>query len=94
MEKESLWTVEARLAIWDNYRVAVYHSRERIHTAKAQLKLKVASMVVDNKKGMFKYVDSKRRVKETLVCYFMRLITSQMWIKQKHFMPSSLLSRL
>lgn len=49
MEKESLWAVKARLAIQDDYRVDVYHSRKIIHIAKAQLELKVASMVVDNK---------------------------------------------
>ena len=43
---------------------AVHHSsRKTIGTAKAQLELKLAGMLVDNKKRGFKYVDSKRRVK-------------------------------
>lgn len=35
----------------ENCRVAVHQSRERIRTAKARLELKLASVVVDNKKG-------------------------------------------
>lgn len=35
----------------EDYRDAVCHCREKIHVAKAQLKLNFASTIVDNKKG-------------------------------------------
>ncbi|GAB0202528.1 mitochondrial enolase superfamily member 1 [Grus japonensis] len=41
-------------------------SREKIHVAKAQLELKLASTVGDNKKGFFKYVNNKRRTRENI----------------------------
>ncbi|GAB0206625.1 mitochondrial enolase superfamily member 1 [Grus japonensis] len=41
-------------------------SREKIHVAKAQLELKLASTVGDNKKGFFKYVNNKRRNRENI----------------------------
>lgn len=37
--------------IQDDYRDAVHHSRKRIHIAKAQLELKLVSMMVGNKQG-------------------------------------------
>ncbi|KAK4821298.1 hypothetical protein QYF61_018047 [Mycteria americana] len=66
-----------------DYRDAVHHCREKIRMAKAQLQLKLVSTVVDIKKGFFKYADSKRRTKKTLVCYLMRLLTSQIGMKIK-----------
>ncbi|GAB0176274.1 mitochondrial enolase superfamily member 1 [Grus japonensis] len=41
-------------------------NREQTRKAKAQLELKLASVVSDNKKGFFKYVNSKRRSKENI----------------------------
>ncbi|KAK4823990.1 hypothetical protein QYF61_009115 [Mycteria americana] len=40
--------------------------QEKTQIAKAQLQLKLASVVSDNKKGFFKYVNSKRRSKENI----------------------------
>ncbi|KAK4829953.1 hypothetical protein QYF61_008084 [Mycteria americana] len=40
--------------------------REKTRKAKAQLELKLASVVLDNKKGFFKYVNSRRRSEENI----------------------------
>ena len=50
---------------WEDYRVDVRHCREEIRTAKAQLELKLASTVKD-KKGCFKYVNSKRQARNNI----------------------------
>lgn len=49
---------------WEDYRHATCLCRERNHVAKAQLKLKLASSVEDNKKVFFfKYVNRKRKTR-------------------------------
>ena len=50
----------------EDYRDAVHHCREKICAAKAQLEFKLASTVKDNKKGFFKYVNSKRRIRDNI----------------------------
>lgn len=40
--------------------------RKKIERDKAQLELDLATTVTDNKKSFYKYIDSKRRVKECL----------------------------
>ncbi|GAB0208000.1 mitochondrial enolase superfamily member 1 [Grus japonensis] len=53
-------------ATWEDYRDAARLCREKIHAAKAQLELKLASTVGDNKKGVFKYVNNKRRTRDNI----------------------------
>ena len=53
-------------ATWEDYRDAVCHCREEICVAKAQLELKLTSTVKDNKKGFFKYVNSKRQARNNI----------------------------
>lgn len=48
-------------------RAAVHICREKTRKAKAQLELTLATVVSDNKKGFFKYVQSKRRSNENTV---------------------------
>ncbi|KAK4822413.1 hypothetical protein QYF61_015160 [Mycteria americana] len=50
----------------EDYRAVVRICREKTRKAKAELELKLASVVSDNKKGFFKYVNSKRRSKENI----------------------------
>ncbi|GAB0209633.1 mitochondrial enolase superfamily member 1 [Grus japonensis] len=50
----------------EDYRAVVRICREKTRKAKAQLELKLASVVSDNKKVFFKYVNSKRRSKENI----------------------------
>ncbi|KAK4810807.1 LOW QUALITY PROTEIN: hypothetical protein QYF61_008779 [Mycteria americana] len=68
VEKESVWNTlwKQGQATQEDYKDAVHHCQEKIHTTKAQLELKLASTVVDNKKGFLKYVNSKRRTKENI----------------------------
>jgi len=44
----------------------VHICREKTQKAKAQSELKLAIVVLDNRKGFFKYVDSRRRCKENI----------------------------
>lgn len=49
--------------------------REKTQKAKAELELKVASVVPDNRKGFFKYVSSKWRSKENIgPIYLLKLV--------------------
>ncbi|KAK4810867.1 hypothetical protein QYF61_008839 [Mycteria americana] len=50
----------------EDYRAVDCVCREKTRKAKAQLELKLASAASDNKKGFFKYVNSKRRSKENI----------------------------
>ncbi|GAB0207774.1 hypothetical protein GRJ2_003243100 [Grus japonensis] len=50
----------------EDYRDAVGHCSEKIPVCKAQLEFKLASTVKDNKKGVFKYVNSKRRIRDNI----------------------------
>ncbi|GAB0179901.1 hypothetical protein GRJ2_000455400 [Grus japonensis] len=49
-----------------DYRAVVCICREKTRMAQVQLDLKLASVASDNKKGFFKYVNSKRRSKENI----------------------------
>jgi len=40
--------------------------REEIRKAKAQLELRLATVVRDNKKWLYKYIDNKKRAKDNL----------------------------
>ncbi|GAB0184088.1 mitochondrial enolase superfamily member 1 [Grus japonensis] len=52
--------------MWEDYRDAARLCREKICAAKAQLELKLASTVGDNKKGFFKYINNKRKSRENI----------------------------
>lgn len=51
---------------WEDYKDVTRSCRKKIKRDKAQLELHLATTVKDNKKGFYKYIDSKRRVKEWL----------------------------
>ena len=55
-------------AKWKDYRdaVRIRTHREKIPVAKAQLELKLATSVGDNKKFSFKYMNRKRRARENI----------------------------
>ena len=50
----------------EDYRAVLQICREKTQKAKVQLELKLASILSENKKGFFKYVNSKRRLKNTI----------------------------
>ncbi|GAB0177896.1 hypothetical protein GRJ2_000254900 [Grus japonensis] len=50
----------------EDYRDAAHLCGEKIRAAKAQLELKLASTVGDNKKGFFKYANNKRRTRDNI----------------------------
>ena len=52
--------------MWKEYRDAIHVCREKICVAKAQLELKLAMSVGDNKIVFFRYVNRKRRTKENI----------------------------
>lgn len=47
---------------WDEYSGAACHCREKILVAKAQLELKLARAVGDNKKNFLKYINGNRQI--------------------------------
>lgn len=51
---------------WEDYKDFTKSCRKKIKRDKAQLELALATTVKDNKKCLYKYVESKRRVKECL----------------------------
>lgn len=53
-------------ATWEDYKGVTRSCRKKIKRDKAQLEFALATTVKDNKKTLFKYVGSKRRVKECL----------------------------
>ncbi|KAK4817892.1 LOW QUALITY PROTEIN: hypothetical protein QYF61_002061 [Mycteria americana] len=53
-------------ATQEEYRDLVKSCREKIRKAKAQLELKLATVVRDNKKCFYKYINNKERAKENL----------------------------
>ncbi|KAK4816427.1 hypothetical protein QYF61_016863 [Mycteria americana] len=55
-----------RQATQEEYRDLVKSCREKIRKAKAQLELNLATVVRDNKKWFYKYINNKRRAKENL----------------------------
>jgi len=50
----------------EEYRVLVRSCREEIRKVKAQLELRLATVVRDNKKCFYKYIINKKRAKENL----------------------------
>lgn len=48
--------------------------REKTQKAKAQLELKLASVMSDNKKGFLKYVDNRGRCKENIGLYLLKMV--------------------
>ena len=50
----------------EEYGAVIPLCREKTQKAKAQLELKLASVVSDSKKVFFKYIHSKRRSKENI----------------------------
>ena len=50
----------------EDYKDVVKLCRESIRRAKAQLELNLATAVMDNKKYFYKFVNSKRRIRENL----------------------------
>ncbi|KAK4806869.1 LOW QUALITY PROTEIN: hypothetical protein QYF61_012590 [Mycteria americana] len=61
----------------EDYRAVVHICREKTRKAKAQLELKLARVVSDNKKGFFKYVITKRRSKENIGLILMGHLTNR-----------------
>jgi len=50
----------------EEYRGLIRSCREEIRKAKAQLELRLATLVRDNKKCFYKYINNKMRAKESL----------------------------
>ena len=61
------------LASQGDYRAVVHICRDKTRKVKAQLEL--ASVVSDNKKGFFKYDNSKRSLRKTSDQHFVRVVT-------------------
>jgi len=53
-------------ATQEEYRGLIRSCREEIRKAKAQLELRLATVVRDNKKCFYKYINNKKRAKENL----------------------------
>jgi len=53
-------------ATQEDYRGLIRSCREEIRKAKAQLELRLATAVRDNKKCFYKYINNKKRAKESL----------------------------
>ena len=51
---------------WEEYRDAARLCRDEVRRAKAQLELNLARNVKNNKKGFNRYVNQKRKVKESV----------------------------
>lgn len=62
MRKENTWTLEQGQVTWEEYRDAVYHCREKIRGAKAQLEYNLASTV----KVFVKYGSNNRRIRDNI----------------------------
>ncbi|PKK34045.1 INO80 complex subunit C [Columba livia] len=53
-------------ATWEEYKVVVRVRRDAVSEAKFHLELNLAKDIKDNKKGFFKYISSKRKVRENV----------------------------
>ena len=51
-------------ATWGDYKEVAKVCREEVQKAKAQLELRLATAVKENKKSFYKYISGKRRSKE------------------------------
>jgi len=63
-EKESYVLWKKGQATWGDYKEVAKVCREEVRKAKAQLELRVATAVKENKKLFYKYINGKRRTKE------------------------------
>ena len=54
------------LTTWEEYRSVVRACRDAMRKAKARLELTLAKVIKDNKKGFFKFVNSKRKARENV----------------------------
>lgn len=54
------------LTTWEQYKNVVRDCRDATRKAKAHLELNLAKEIKDNKKGFFKYVNSKRKARENV----------------------------
>lgn len=54
------------LSIWEEYKNVVRAFRVSVKKAKAHVKLNLAKDIKDNKNGFFKYMNSKRRTKDSV----------------------------
>jgi len=51
---------------WEEYRNAARLCRDEVRRAKVQLELNLARDAKNNKKGFYRYVNQKRKVKESV----------------------------
>uniref|UniRef100_A0A8C3BA48 Reverse transcriptase domain-containing protein n=1 Tax=Cairina moschata TaxID=8855 RepID=A0A8C3BA48_CAIMO len=54
------------LSYWEEYRCVVRACRDAKRKAKAHLEMRLAKEIKDNKKGFFKYVNSKRKTRDNV----------------------------
>jgi len=54
------------LSSWEEYRCVVRACRDATRKAKAHLEMRLAKEIKDNKKGFFKYVNSKRKTRDNV----------------------------
>ncbi|KFZ48645.1 hypothetical protein N338_08754, partial [Podiceps cristatus] len=54
-------------ASWEEYRDAAWLCRDGVRRAKAQLELNLAQDAKNNKKGFYRYINQKRKVKESVL---------------------------
>lgn len=71
------------MVAWEDCRDAIYHYREKSHVVEAQLELKLASAVGDNKKCFSNTLKMNRGPKLTLVHYCMGLAISKTGMQSK-----------
>ena len=55
----------------EGYRYLVRSCREKTRKAKAQLELNLTTVVRENKKCFYKYINNKKRAKEISIIYWM-----------------------
>jgi len=51
---------------WEDYRATAQLCRDEVRRAKAQLELNLARDAKNNKKGFYRYVSQKKKVKESV----------------------------
>jgi len=52
---------------WEEHRDAAWLCRDEVRKAKAQLEINLARGAKNNKKGFYRYVSQKRKVKESVL---------------------------
>ena len=75
----------------EEYKGLFRSCREEIRKAKAQLELRLATVVRDNKKCFYKYINNKSGPRRVSIPYWMRgvILSIRMRKRLKYFMPSS-----